>query len=328
MRALLPYVLELERHVSERCLSGAQWEAWCDCCLDGGPSRELREAVSPAELREQGAFFTSPELGRRAALTFGPQTADESAYFDPACGVGDLLLAAAGRLPLARTATETLGLWGSRLTGCDLAPVFVRAAKVRLALLAMRRCGARERIAPEAVHDLLPAITVGDAMRCPERYAAAERIMMNPPFRTIGALDGCAWSSGRINSAALFLETAILDSRHGTRIAAILPDVLRSGSRYERWRRVVGAHAVVDEIVPYGPFDRHADVDVFLLRLTVAEAGDAPADEQGHLTTAAARPWQAVSRSTSARSYPIATTKPGRNIHTCTRDRCPRGKRF
>lgn len=86
-----------------------------------------------------------------SALAFGPQTADESVYFDPACGVGDLLLAAAGRLPLAPTAAETLALRGNRLAGCDLAPVFVRAAKARLALLAMRRRGHREQIAPEAV---------------------------------------------------------------------------------------------------------------------------------------------------------------------------------
>ena len=269
MRALLPYVLELERQMSTPCLSGPQWEAWCDRCLDGGPSRELRDIVSLADLKEQGAFFTGPELGRRAALAFGPQTADESVYFDPACGVGNLLLAAAGRLPLAPTAAETLALWGNRLAGCDLVPVFVRAAKARLALLAMRRRGHREQIAPEAVHELLPAITVGDAMRCPERYAAADRIVMNPPFRAIGAPAGCAWSAGRTNSAALFVESALLNARAGTRVAAILPDVLRSGSRYRRWRRMVGENALVDEIVPCGLFDRHADVDVFLLRLTV-----------------------------------------------------------
>lgn len=280
MNALLPYVRELERELSAPRLSGAQWESWCDRCLDGGPSRELRAAVQRADLREQGAFFTSPELGRRAALAFGPPTADESVYFDPACGTGDLLLAAAGRLPRAPTVAETLALWGGRLAGCDLSPVFVRAASARLALLAMRRCGARERIAPEAAGGLLPAVTVGDALRCPERYATADRIMMNPPFRAIRAPNGCVWSAGRINSAALFTETAILNSRDGTRITAILPDVLRSGSRYRRWRCMIGGNAVVDEITAYGAFDRHADVDVFLLRLTVAKGKEVPTAEE------------------------------------------------
>ena len=269
MKALLPYVRELEHHLNTTPRSWEQWESWSDVCLDGGPSRALREAAPLAHRKELGAFFTGPELGRRAALAVGPPADDEAVCFDPTCGAGDLLLATARRLPAARTAAETLSLWGTRLTGCDRSPVFVRAAQARLALLAMRRCASHERITPEAVRELLPALEVGDALHCPERYAAADRIIMNPPFCAIRAPDRCTWAAGRVNAAALFTEAAILNSRDGTGIAAILPDVLRSGSRYERWRRLVCGNAVVEEIIPYGPFDRHADVDVFLLRLTV-----------------------------------------------------------
>ena len=278
MKALLPYVLEIEDYVSAWPRSWEQWASWCDVCLDGGPSRALREAAPLAQRKALGAFFTGSELGRRAALPFGPPTDERTVYFDPTCGAGDLLLAAARLLPAARTVAETLSSWGERLTGCDLSPVFVRATRARLALLAMRRCGTHERIAPESLGDLLPAVTVGDALRCTDRYTAADRIMMNPPFRAIGAPPGCEWSAGRINSAALFTETAILSSLDGTRIAAILPDVLRAGSRYRRWRRMVESNAIVHEITTYGAFDRHADVDVFLLRLTVAKDRDVPTD--------------------------------------------------
>lgn len=48
----------------------------------------------------------------------------------------------------------------------------------------------------------------------------------------------------------------------------ILPDVLRSGSRYEKWRQMVINQVVVDRITPYGLFDRNADVDVFILEVT------------------------------------------------------------
>lgn len=275
MKDLLPYVLDIERRIGARRPSGAQWNAWCDGCLNGGPARALRERVPLEEQRAHGAFFTGAELGRRVAHPVDSRAEDDrSVYFDPACGVGDLLLAVARRLSRARTVEETLARWGVRLTGGDRSPTFVRAAKARLALLAMRRCGARGGIDPETVHTLLPAIRVRDALRGPEPYAAADRIVMNPPFGRVDAPDGCAWSTGGVNAAALFVEAAILNARKGARIAAVLPDVLRSGSRYERWRRMVDGNAAVEEIAPYGLFDRHADVDVFVLRLTVGGGGN------------------------------------------------------
>ena len=275
MKALIPYVVELERRMNAPHLVGEQWQAWCDSCLDGTPSRELRRAVPLAGLKEQGAFFTGPQLARQAAIAFGPSTDDQSVYCDPTCGAGDLLLAVARWLPLARTVSETLSVWGRRLTGCDLSDVFARTARARLALLAMRRCGSCEPIAPAMLNDLLPAITVRDALRSHDLYSEADRIIMNPPFRSMPAPESCQWSAGQLNSAALFTESALLHCRDGTRIAAILPDVLRSGSRYERWRRMVRGHALLEEVRPYGSFDRHADVDVFLLYMTVNRSANA-----------------------------------------------------
>ena len=74
----------------------------------------------------------------------------------------------------------------------------------------------------------------------------------------------CNWSKGKINSAAIFLETCIKYSTTGTRIVAILPDVLRSGSRYDKWREIVSQNNEID-IKIVGRFDSKTDVDVFLL---------------------------------------------------------------
>ena len=90
---------------------------------------------------------------------------------------------------------------------------------------------------------------------------------MNPPFGYTHAPDECEWARGRISAAAMFAERAIQDSQEGTRIVAILPDVLRSGSRYEHWRNMISTLGAIRRERPLGLFDRWADVDVYLLDL-------------------------------------------------------------
>ncbi len=82
-------------------------------------------------------------------------------------------------------------------------------------------------------------IIEADFLSYPSGAQGANVVIMNPPFGYTSAPDGCYWARGRVNAAAIFVEKAIRDSREGTRIAAILPDVLRSGTRYQRWRNVI-----------------------------------------------------------------------------------------
>lgn len=98
MKALLPYVREIEEHVGTWPRSWEGWASWSDVCLDGGPSRALREAAPLAHRKALGAFFTGSELGWRAALAAGPPSDDNTVYFDPVCGAGGLLLAAPRQL--------------------------------------------------------------------------------------------------------------------------------------------------------------------------------------------------------------------------------------
>jgi len=95
-------------------------------------------------------------------------------------------------------------------------------------------------------------------------FKAASHIVINPPFTQVPAPVGCAWGSGKVNSAALFMDVCLARSEAGTSIAAILPEVLRSGSRYEKWRSLFQQRVDLNKVEIVGQFDRHADVDVFI----------------------------------------------------------------
>ena len=236
-------------------------------CLDGEPGEMLRREENHPRLREQGAYFTSAKMATRLAKVLDVGADYEQVYFDPTCGAGDLLLAVAKKLPIANTFRETLDHWGRYLVGCDISADFVRLAKARLALLASKRC--RVRLSDESVvlDRTFPKIVEADFLSYSKRPHHTDVIIMNPPFGYTRAPDECEWARGRISAAAMFAERAIQDSQEGTRIVAILPDVLRSGSRYERWRNMISTLGAIRRERPLGLFDQWADVDVYLLDL-------------------------------------------------------------
>jgi hypothetical protein len=67
------------------------------------------------------------------------------------------------------------------------------------------------------------------------------------------------------------VEACVLNAQLGTRIVAILPEVLRTGSHYLKWRREIERLARIDSVEVVGLFDLWTDVDVFILRLTVGQ---------------------------------------------------------
>ena len=242
----------------------SEWRKKLALCLDGEPSRILREQVPQTELRRQGAYFTGPKLARRLANTASASPVTAPTYYDPACGAGDLLLAIAGELPLQPTFPDTLTTWGFHLGGCDVSPDFVRLTKARLTLLAARRSRVCPPFDPPAFFDAFPNIVAADSLAPSRRMPSADVIVMNPPFGYASAPTDCVWTSGRVNVAALFVDHAIRDAPDGTRIVAILPDVLRSGSRYTAWRKMTRSSGDVICEIPLGLFDPWTDVDVYL----------------------------------------------------------------
>jgi hypothetical protein len=123
-----------------------------------------------------------------------------------------------------------------------------------------------------------PLIGVGDALEEHWKYSKANWILLNPPYVARQAPAECTWASGKVSSAAVFVERAMSRCRGGTRITAILPDVLRTGSRYGKWREVIATQARQVSLESWGLFDAVADVDVFVMAV-VKRARAAKIDE-------------------------------------------------
>jgi hypothetical protein len=241
-----------------------------NAALDGEASQELRKRVDLEHLRQDGVFFTCAQLADSALANVG-QT---SVYFDPSCGAGNLLVACAKKLPIEETLEETLKCWGKQLIGRDIHPEFVEATRARIALTALQR-GVRAYHQKFSLGNLLPKIKVGDCLVDESVYAGCSQLVTNPPFTMVRAPAGCKWASGLINSAALFLETAISHVQEKTRITAILPEVLRTGSRYAKWRECISSKVSITSIKSFGLFDKKVDVDVFVLDCIKSEAQSA-----------------------------------------------------
>lgn len=240
--------------------------------LDGEPSRELRRLVSAEKLKESGAFFTSAALAEFVMGCLDNSLTSNSVVADIACGTGDLLLASTQLLPKAKSLTRQIDLWGKQLAGHDIHPEFIEVTKWRLIIRAMQQCS-RLDLCPSDINieKMFPQIKVGDGLRRLDTIKQATHIVINPPFIKAPAPSDCGWAKGTVNSAALFLEKCVLNANPGTRIVAILPDVLRSGSRYRKWRVAIEQQTEQVSSRLCGQFDKWADVHVFILDLVVKE---------------------------------------------------------
>jgi len=236
-----------------------------DAALDGQPSAELRRQVPIDVLRKTGAFFTGSALAKLAITAAGLRLTADVRVLDPACGAGDLLVAFVGHLPCSSDLKSTLRNWGRRVLALDLQADFVRATKLRLTLAAIRRQSPASRTRLPSLDELFPGIGLGSSLIEEDIYKQATHILINPPFTPVDAPEACAWGSGKVNSAAVFMDACISRSEPDTQIIAILPDVLRSGSRYAKWRHLFEDRVVLNKIQIIGQFDRHTDVDVFVV---------------------------------------------------------------
>lgn len=271
MKALESYSREIEQLAAKVSQGGMGDEAQkvVHDVLDGQPSRVLRHLVPLSQLRETGAFFTGRGLADEVTGSMLTGVTSGVTILDPACGAGDLLLASARHLPISGTLESTLELWSRSLKGFDVHPEFILLAKARLCILAVER---GTELTPSCLNaeDWFPGIRVLDCLSARQRLLDADYIVLNPPYSMTQAPPECEWASGLVSQAALFLQRVIDNASAGTELVAILPDVLRTGSRYSRWRESVEAHTRLDRVEIVGRFDALTDVDVFTVRMTVS----------------------------------------------------------
>jgi hypothetical protein len=238
--------------------------------LDGEASREVRRLLELNVLRGNGVFFTSSALREFALRGVEDSINSKSIIFDPTCGAGDLLIGATASLPIRTTFAQTLQSWSSVFSGLDLHSQFVNVCRRRLTLAAWQRHQFSGQLHTRIRDDWFEGIREGSGLTCCSNYHNATHILLNPPFVTQIAAENSSWGAGNVNSAAIFLETALSEAKAGTRIVAILPEVIRCGSRYKKFRRVVEISSSLNRLAPYGLFDCHTDVDVFVLDVTTS----------------------------------------------------------
>lgn len=247
--------------------------------LDGQPGRELRKRYTLNELRQTGTYFTGSELAKRILEPIAGAVASFDHIIDPSCGAGDLLVGAARHLPLKSTLLATLKAWGETIVGFDINASFVSATRVRLGLLAMQRLNVGS--GPESLSHLevlFPHIRVQSGLDDWKLPESRRLILSNPPFSQTKSPEACTWSQGRVSYAAVFAMTSLENaSRSTSRLIAILPDVLRTGTRYKHWRNHVEKISSLQAVEIIGRFDKETDIDVFVLDTvaTPARSGSA-----------------------------------------------------
>lgn len=230
----------------------------------------LRKFLSLAEMREIGSFFTGKNLARVAIDSLPSKITDESVVLDPSCGTGNLLIEASRRLKIQNSLAATLKTWGRKLRGFDLQETFVEASKLRLILEAVDR-GAKQDCTLDQALSYLNAICVHDALEATaENLVGVTHVLMNPPFSNWDRPKSLHWGQGKVNAAGIIFEHYIRLLPTGCELAAILPDVLRSGSRYAKWRTYVTSR-VNGAAEMYGRFNSKTDIDVFVISGTISE---------------------------------------------------------
>ncbi|MDL2122782.1 MAG: N-6 DNA methylase [Deltaproteobacteria bacterium] len=252
--------LNNERDINEDIVPGI---------LNGETTLALQRLVPINVRKKAGIFFTSTILSDKVADHLAPILRTGVKLIDPACGAGNLLLACAKYLPSGCNLQDTLKIWSNHILGYDLHYEFIRAAQLRLTFLAASiHPDETITLAHLQPANIFKGLKVGDVFaHTPVKQNVC--MIVNPPFGYMQAPEDCQWAAGKIQIAGWFLEKLLRTAPEGQHVVAILPDVLRSGTRYRKWRNMLSALCVSIDIELAGRFDTNTDVDVFILHAVV-----------------------------------------------------------
>ena len=229
--------------------------------VNGFAAEEVRRLISLKKRRNDGVFFTDSLLAEKVLDMLQPSFNKQSVVYDAACGAGNLLIAASNYLNKVRIQPISKNY----LLGTDIHSEFVGAANLRLQMNNLLLLSKKTNDIAKQKNGYLIKIKTG--LISNQFYKNATHIFLNPPFDQEKPDEKIGWAAGKVSMAAVFMEKAILFANPGTTIMAILPDVLRSGTRYEKWRNLVNKHCITERIELLGQFDKHADVDVYAIKL-------------------------------------------------------------
>ena len=229
--------------------------------VNGVPYETFRNNVDLGVRRAAGTFFTSGIQAELVAKKLIPHLTPNATVMDPTCGIGDLLMAYTAYLPVYGTLRKTISMWGKVLQGVDKDKKLVNLAKARLIAMARLRGGFEEKL--KDVEDTFPLIREGDFTKMSDKLMEPDGFLFNPPFGKVRTEQSRPWYSGSINTAALFLDHLVRQKRPEVAVSAILPEVLRSGTRYEKFRTYLVQEGYNGDCDQLGRFDKWTDVDVF-----------------------------------------------------------------
>jgi hypothetical protein len=235
--------------------------------LGASTSRYLEALLSREERAADGVFFSGSRLATYVAGRVSSQVRDGATIGDPTCGAGDLLLACLLHAKLKQSVAETVKDWSRRVAGLDINADFTDSARLRLLLLARKLQQSDRSALSELTLSGFDGIRCGDYLQDKEKFADLDVIVTNPPFGEVRLEVHCPWGKGKVQRAGLFLWEMIVSAKVGQHLVAVLPDVLRSGTRYAAWRKVVEEQCVIHDMQVFGKFDSKVDVDVFVIHI-------------------------------------------------------------
>lgn len=230
----------------------------------------LRKCLPIEDMREAGSFFTGSTLAKATLDSFTIPVNSEAVVLDPTCGAGNLLIVCSRELEVKTTLSSTLEIWGKVLWGFDIHESFIEATKLRLIVEALYR-GARKDCSIEHAFNLLNRIQCKNAMLVEaDELKQVTHVIMNPPFSDWASPRENYWKKGKVNAAGVIFDKYLRTLPKGCLVSAILPDVLRSGSRYGGFRYFANSRLTASCKI-WGRFNTKTDVDVFLLIGSISE---------------------------------------------------------
>lgn len=224
----------------------------------------LRSYLSVEEMKEAGSFFTGQALASEAVNRFSNPINANSRIIDPACGAGNLLIECSRHLEIGDSLSDTLAVWGKVIWGFDIHESFVDCTKIRIVIEALSR-GCKLDCSIDDAISLLKNISVKDAMSVTKSDVdSMTHLIINPPFTNWKPGKNHLWGDGKVNAAAVIFDFYLDILPNNCDVCAILPEVIRSGARYQALRASIEKRLQAKCEV-WGRFNAKTDVDVFVL---------------------------------------------------------------